>query len=57
MAALIEEDLGDKVELVEGNRGEFTVWVGEEQVAGKNAIGFPTEQEVLAAVRKTLGRG
>ena len=57
MAAVLEDDLGEEAELVEGNRGEFTVWVGEEQVAGKNAIGFPTEQEVLAAVRKTLGRG
>ncbi len=41
-----------KAELVEGNRGEFTVWVGEERVAGKDAMGFPSEQDVLAAVRK-----
>ena len=57
MAAVLEEDLGEEAELVEGNRGEFTVWVGEEQVAGKDAIGFPSEQDVLAAVRKALGPG
>ena len=57
MAAVLEENLGEKAELVEGNRGEFTVWVGEERVAGKDAMGFPSEQDVLAAVRKALGRG
>ena len=57
MAAVLEDDLGEEAELVEGNRGEFTVWVGEERVAGKDAIGFPSEQDVLAAVRKALGPG
>jgi hypothetical protein len=57
VAAIIEDNLGEKAELIEGNRGEFTVWVGDERVAGKDAIGFPTEQDALAAVRKALGRG
>lgn len=57
MAAIIEGNHGERAELVEGNRGEFTVWVGEERVAGKDAMGFPTEPDVLAAVGKALGRG
>jgi len=57
VAAVLEEQLGEKAELVEGNRGEFTVWVGEDRVAGKDATGFPSEQDVLAAVRNALGRG
>lgn len=56
MAAVLEENLGEKAELVEGNRGEFTVWVGEERVAGKDAMGFPSEQDVLTAVRTVMGR-
>jgi hypothetical protein len=57
VAAILEENLGEKAELVEGNRGEFTVWVGDERVAGKGANGFPSEPDVLAAVRKALEPG
>ena len=55
VAAIIEGNHGERAELVEGNRGEFTVWVGEERVAGKDAMGFPTEPDVLAAVGKAFG--
>ena len=55
MAAVLKEDIGADAELIEGNRGEFTVWVGEERVAGKDAMGFPAEQDVLAAVRRAIG--
>jgi hypothetical protein len=55
VAAVLKQDIGADAEVVEGNRGEFTVWVGEERVAGKDAMGFPSEQDVLAAVRKALG--
>lgn len=57
MAALIKDDMGLDVELVEGGRGEFTVWVGEERVAGKDANGFPTDQDAVAAVQRALGQG
>lgn len=40
--------------LVEGKRGEYTVWVGEMLVAKKDWKGFPAEQDVLAAVQKAL---
>jgi hypothetical protein len=55
VAAVVKQELGIDSELVEGQRGEFTVWVGEELVARKDALGFPSEDDVLAAVRKTLG--
>ncbi len=52
MAALIKKDTGIDVEIIEGDRGEFTVWVGEETVAAKDASGFPTDEDVVKAVRK-----
>ena len=57
MAAVLKEEIGIDADLIEGNRGEFTVWVDEERVAAKDAMGYPSEQDVLAAVRKALGRG
>jgi hypothetical protein len=57
VAALIKKETGVDTELVEGGRGEFTVWVGEEVVARKDSFGFPEENEALAAVRQALARG
>jgi hypothetical protein len=54
VAALIEEETRVKPEIVEGGRGEFTVWVGDERVAQKTAGEFPSDQEVLSAVRQVL---
>ena len=55
MAALIEKETGVEPELIAGGRGEFTVWVGEKQVAQKGPGGFPADDEVLAAVQQALG--
>lgn len=57
MAALIRKDTGVEPELVEGDRGEFTVWVGEKLVAEKGPLGFPSEKQVVAAVRQALAGG
>ena len=58
MAALIKKEIGVEAELVEGGRGEFTVWVGEHLVAQKDSQhGFPSEHEALAAVQQALARG
>jgi hypothetical protein len=51
---LIREHTGVASELIEGRRGEFTVWVGDERVAQKSAEDFPADGDVLAAVRKLL---
>lgn len=56
MAELIKRELGIEAELVGGNRGEFTVWVGERLVAKKGWVRFPSEQKVLSAVRQALAR-
>lgn len=56
MAELIRRELGVEPELSEGDRGEFTVWVGERLVAKKGWLRFPADQKVLSAVREALGR-
>ena len=56
--AVIKKDTGIDVELVEGRRGEFTVWVGDAVVAQKDdEMGFPSEEDVLAAVQRALAAG
>lgn len=54
MAELLKGELGIDAELVEGDRGEFTVWVGERMVAQKGWIRFPSNEKVLSAVREAL---
>lgn len=54
MAELIKSEIGVEPELVEGERGEFTVWVGDQLVAKKGWIKFPPDQKVLAAVRQAM---
>lgn len=40
--------------LVEGKRGEYTVWVGDTLVAKKDWKGFPSERDVVAKVHDAL---
>lgn len=54
MAAFLKEKLGIEVQIIEGDRGEFTVWVGEQMVAKKGWIRFPSNDKVLTAVREAL---
>ena len=57
MAALITDEMGLHVEVVVGGRGEFTIWVGDERVAMKDANGFPTDEDAVSAVRRAVERG
>ena len=57
MAALIKADTGIDPNVVEGMRGEFTVWVGDDRVAQKTDDGFPADDDVVSAVRQTLAKG
>ena len=50
----MERELNVETKLIEGGRGEFTVWVGDEVVARKGWFGFPEDEKVLAAVREAL---
>jgi hypothetical protein len=54
VAALIKQDSGIDVEITEGGRGEFTVWVEDATVARKDADEFPTDEQIVAAVRAAL---
>ena len=54
MAARIKAETGINPEVVEGTRGEFTVWVGDARVAEKTTDGFPEDDDVVSAVRRTL---
>jgi len=49
-----EFDAIDEVELIPGRRGEFTVWLGEHMLARKDYDGFPTEEQVIAAMHTAL---
>jgi hypothetical protein len=46
--------LGLETELIEGGRGEFTVWVRDEKVAEKGWIKFPSDEKIVSAVRGAL---
>lgn len=54
MAAFLKDELQIETELVEGTRGEFTVWVDEMCVAKKDERGFPDERDVVAVVRRAI---
>ena len=59
MAELLKRELDIEVDLVEGDKDEFTVWVGNQMVASmvvkmKFFHRFPDDQEVLSAVRRAL---
>jgi hypothetical protein len=56
VAAAITKATALDVELVEGSRGEFTVWVDEAEVARKDTDGFPSDATAVAAVRRALAR-
>jgi hypothetical protein len=51
---MIAQETGVTPELVEGGRSEFTIWVGDREVAGKSLKGFPSDATVLTAVRRAF---
>ena len=53
---MIKTAIGVDPVLVAGARGEFSVWVGDDRVAAKDANGFPTEQDIVAAVQRATGK-
>lgn len=54
MAAELKSRLGVEAHLIEGDRGEFTVWVDQARVAAKKGDDFPSEEEVVGAVQASL---
>jgi hypothetical protein len=55
VADLLKKELNVETKLIEGDRGEFTVWVADNVVAKKGWLGFPDDKKVLAAVREAIG--
>jgi predicted Rdx family selenoprotein len=51
----LEKKLGIKAELKVGPGGSFAVDVDGAVVAEKHACGFPSEEEIAAAVAKAIG--
>ena len=54
-AAALQEELNIDATLIKGGRGIFEVKVDGVRVARKTLDGFPTEDEVVDAVRGALG--
>lgn len=54
MAELLKRELNVETKLIEGDRGEFTVWVADRVVAKKGWLGFPEDAKILEAVREAL---
>jgi hypothetical protein len=54
VAELLKSELGVEAKMEEGDRGEFTVRVGDRIVTQKGWIRFPADQQVLSAVRQAL---
>ena len=52
----MKAELGVDAELEVGAPGSFIVLVDGEAVAEKKLLGFPSEEEIVAAVRKKMGR-
>jgi selenoprotein W-related protein len=50
----LKSELGVDTQLRVGPTGSFTVQVDGATVAQKNALGFPTEDEIVKAVRAKL---
>jgi hypothetical protein len=51
VAAQLKQELGIDTDLVVGNQGEFTVWLGDRKLAEKSAGQFPEPDAVVGAVR------
>jgi hypothetical protein len=56
VVAALRKEPGFQVELIDGNRGEFTVSVGSMVVAQKGE-GLPSVEDVLNAVKQAAPAG
>jgi len=54
VADAIKDATGEATELISGNKGEFTVWVDDAQVADKVDGEFPEDTDCLSAVQAAL---
>jgi hypothetical protein len=52
VADALRKEPGLSVDLIDGNRGEFTVLVDGRTVAGKKGDSLPSVEDVVAAVKQ-----
>jgi selenoprotein W-related protein len=57
VAAALKDELDVETTLIKGSSGIFEVAVDGKVVACKGRNGFPTEQEVVDAVSRSMGSG
>jgi hypothetical protein len=50
----LKSQLGVDVSLIPGDRGEYTVWVDGTRVASKQGDEYPSDDQVVSAVRSGL---
>ncbi len=50
----MKSQLGVDSALIEGDRGEFTVWVDGTRVAFKQGDEYPSDEQIVSAVRSGL---
>jgi hypothetical protein len=55
VAAAIKSKLGLETELIEGGRGEFTVWLDDKMVTKKGWLKFPSEEKIIAELENAFG--
>ena len=51
---MIKRELGVQAELIEGDRGEFSVWVDRQMVAKKGWVRFPSDKKIITAVQQAI---
>lgn len=56
MAAALKKDLNLDAELKVGPSGSFEIAVDGKTVLKKESLAFPTEQQIVDAVSKEMGR-
>jgi hypothetical protein len=54
VAGLLKEAFDLEVDLIPGNRGEFTVWLDGREVVTKTGDDFPPEHDIESAVHQAL---
>ena len=55
MADILKNEFDlDEVALISGRRGEFTIWLDETLLAEKDYFGFPSEEDVVRALKAVL---
>jgi len=55
LADTLREELHlSEITVTPGDRGEFTVWADDTQIAKKTLLGFPEPDDVVIAMRKHM---